>query len=208
MRGLLGRFLFSGDDVTKLLRDISGGEARRLSLALLVNSDSNLLVLDEPTNHLDVESREALEDALARFDGTMLLISHDRALLEAVGSRTVSLQDRHLRSHPGGWAEYREMVEAAKAAVKNGSAAAKAAPASGAPKAKAPSKNRKARAERLGRLVEEAELELKALEEELADPSNWSDSRVAGKSTRRHAAAKEKLEKLEAEWEEALEPAG
>ena len=97
MRGLLGRFLFSGDEVTKLLRDISGGEARRLSLALLVSSDSNLLVLDEPTNHLDVESREALEDALARFDGTMLLISHDRALLEAVGSRTVSLQDRHLR---------------------------------------------------------------------------------------------------------------
>ncbi len=64
-RGLLGQFLFSGDDVTKLVTQLSGGEAQRLSLALLVSSDSNVLILDEPTNHLDLESREALEDALS-----------------------------------------------------------------------------------------------------------------------------------------------
>jgi ATP-binding cassette subfamily F protein 3 len=207
VRGLLGRFLFSGEDVGKLLRDISGGEARRLSLALLVNSDSNLLVLDEPTNHLDVESREALEDALSRFDGTMLLISHDRALLEAVGSRTVSLQDKHLRSHPGGWAEYREMVEQARLDAKQGGQGS-GGKGSEKPKAKGPSKNSRARAERLGREVEQAEQELQALEEELADPSNWSDSRVSAKSTRRHDEAKSKLERLEAEWEEALEKVG
>ena len=85
-RALLGRFLFSGDDVQKRLADISGGEAQRMALALLTHSDANLLILDEPTNHLDVESREALEDALTGFGGTLLLISHDRALLEAVGS--------------------------------------------------------------------------------------------------------------------------
>ena len=66
-RALLGRFLFSGEDVQKRLADISGGEAQRLALALLTHSDANLLILDEPTNHLDVESREALEDALTRL---------------------------------------------------------------------------------------------------------------------------------------------
>ncbi len=114
-RALLGRFLFSGDDVAKLLRQISGGEAQRLALALLTNSDANLLILDEPTNHLDVESREALEDALMGFAGTVLLISHDRALLEAVGSRTIVIEDGRLASHPGGWAEYRSRLEAGRA---------------------------------------------------------------------------------------------
>ena len=99
----------------KPLAGISGGEAQRLALALLVSSDANLLVLDEPTNHLDVESREALEDALRGFGGTLLLISHDRALLEAVGSRTILFEDRKLRSHPGGWADYRAQREASEA---------------------------------------------------------------------------------------------
>ena len=67
-----------------------------------------MLILDEPTNHLDLESREALEDALARFAGSLLLVSHDRAMLEAVGTRTVAVEDRKLRVFLGGWAEYRE----------------------------------------------------------------------------------------------------
>ena len=100
-RALLGRFMFSGEEVSKPLAGISGGEAQRLALAILVSSDSNLLVLDEPTNHLDAESREALEDALRSFDGTVLLVSHDRALLEAVGSRTVVFEDRHPAQPPG-----------------------------------------------------------------------------------------------------------
>ena len=90
-RALLGRFLFSGDEVDKPVNGLSGGELRRLSLALLVHSGANMLVLDEPTNHLDVESREALEDALTGFPGSLLLVSHDRALLDAVGTRTVAI---------------------------------------------------------------------------------------------------------------------
>ena len=97
-RALLGGFLFSGDDVEKQLSDISGGEQRRLSLAILVASGANVLVLDEPTNHLDIESREALEDALIEFEGAVVLISHDRALLEAVGSRTLVCEDGSLRA--------------------------------------------------------------------------------------------------------------
>src|SRR5207248_5159962 len=82
------------------------GERRRLSLAVLVAGGANVLILDEPTNHLDLESREALEDALRDFPGSVLLVSHDRALLDAVGTRTVAFEDGALRSYVGGWPEY------------------------------------------------------------------------------------------------------
>jgi ATP-binding cassette subfamily F protein 3 len=85
---------------------LSGGERRRLSLAILVGSGANVLVLDEPTNHLDLSSREALEDALLAFPGAVLLVSHDRALLDAVGTRTVAFEGGQLRNYSGGWAEY------------------------------------------------------------------------------------------------------
>jgi ATP-binding cassette subfamily F protein 3 len=108
-RALVGRFLFSGEDAEKPLEGLSGGERRRLSLAVLMNgtpNPPNVLILDEPTNHLDLESREALEDALRAFEGALLLVSHDRALLDAVGTRTVAIEDRSLRSFLGGWPEY------------------------------------------------------------------------------------------------------
>jgi ATP-binding cassette subfamily F protein 3 len=105
-RALLGRFLFSGEEAEKPLEGLSGGERRRLSLAILVHSGANVLILDEPTNHLDLESREALEDALRSFKGSLLLVSHDRALLDAVGTRTVAVEDGDLRSYVGGWPEY------------------------------------------------------------------------------------------------------
>ncbi len=110
-RALLGRFLFSGEEAEKPLDGLSGGERRRLSLAILVASGANVLILDEPTNHLDIESREALEDALQAYEGSLLLVSHDRALLEAVGTRTVAVQDGTLRSYEGGWQEYLRVRE-------------------------------------------------------------------------------------------------
>jgi ATP-binding cassette, subfamily F, member 3 len=115
-RALLGRFLFSGEDADKPLDGLSGGERRRLSLAILVASGANVLILDEPTNHLDLESREALEDALLAYEGALLLVSHDRALLEAVGTRTVAVQDGTLRSYVGGWQEYLRAREERRAA--------------------------------------------------------------------------------------------
>ena len=104
---LLGRFLFSGwEEHEKPVTALSGGERRRLALALVVASGANLLVLDEPTNHLDLESREALEDALAAFPGTVLLVTHDRALLDAVSGRLLAIEGGRLVSYAGGWAEY------------------------------------------------------------------------------------------------------
>jgi ATP-binding cassette subfamily F protein 3 len=201
VRALLGRFLFSGDEVAKSLADLSGGEARRLALAILTSSDANLLVLDEPTNHLDLESREALEDALTAFDGTVLLISHDRALLEAVGSRTLVIEDRALRSHPGGWAEYRAEAET-KPAAAAGEAPRRRKRSAG------PSKNRIADAQRLEREVEAAEAAFRALEDELADPAHWADPARAAKSTERHRRARDELDELYARWERALERIG
>jgi ATP-binding cassette subfamily F protein 3 len=105
-RALLGRFLFGGEEAEKPLDGLSGGERRRLSLAILVQSGANVLILDEPTNHLDLDSREALEDALRAFEGALLLVSHDRALLDAVGTRTIAIEDGRLHSYAGGWPEY------------------------------------------------------------------------------------------------------
>ena len=122
-RALLGQFLFSGEEAEKPLAGLSGGERRRLSLAVLVHSGANVLILDEPTNHLDIESREALEDALQAFQGAVLLVSHDRALLDAVGTRTVAVEGpthpthpRTLRSYEGGWQEYVRVREERRAA--------------------------------------------------------------------------------------------
>jgi ATP-binding cassette subfamily F protein 3 len=104
---LLGKFLFSGwEEHEKPVTALSGGERRRLALALVVASGANLLVLDEPTNHLDLESREALESALAAFPGSVILVTHDRALLDAVSARVLAIEDRRLVTYPGGWAEY------------------------------------------------------------------------------------------------------
>jgi ATP-binding cassette subfamily F protein 3 len=115
-RALLGRFLFSGEEAEKPLSGLSGGERRRLSLAVLVQSGANVLILDEPTNHLDIESREALEDALRAFTGAILLVSHDRALLDAVGTRTIAVEDRSLHSYVGGWPEYVRVRDERRAA--------------------------------------------------------------------------------------------
>src|SRR4051812_45569548 len=203
-RALLGQFLFSGEEAEKPLDGLSGGERQRLSLAILVHSGANVLILDEPTNHLDVESREALESALQVFPGSLLLISHDRALLDAVGTRTVALEDQTLHSYVGGWPEYvrvrEERADAEKAAKRAKPVVEKAKPAP-VVEVKPRSKNEQARAKKLEAQIEKAEAALATLEAELADPGAWNDPRSAANSTARHAEAKKTLEELYARWE-------
>jgi ATP-binding cassette subfamily F protein 3 len=205
-RDLLGGFLFSGEEADKRLADISGGEQRRLSLAILVASGANFLILDEPTNHLDLESREALEDALSEYEGALILVSHDRALLEAVGSRTVVFEDGRLESHEGGWADYvRDRDERLAAAAADARAAAPAG--SGKPgrqrAARGPSKNAIRAVGRIEERIEAAEAELRAVEDELADPAAWSSPGRTRRSTERHEAAKRAVEELYEELERA-----
>ncbi len=209
-RALLGRFLFSGEEAEKPMAGLSGGERRRLSLAILVAGGANVLVIDEPTNHLDIESREALEDALRAFDGAILLVSHDRALLDAVGSRTIAIEGGKLRSYDGGWAEYQRVREERRARGEHLSTGApqdaKPPPAHPErrekPKPKGPSKNALKEEQRLQRAVEDAEAALAALEEELADPAAWATPYEAAKSDARHTAARRAVEQAYAAWEE------
>jgi len=225
-RALLGRFLFSGEEAEKPVAGLSGGERRRFSLAVLVNSGANLLVLDEPTNHLDLESREALEDALTQFPGSLLLVSHDRALLDAVGTRTLAIEEGELRSYEGSWAEYVQAREARRAAeaapharaAKEADREQKASKPKAGAKAKAnakarpapaarpngrprPSKNAQRAQRALERELEAAEAALRTLEEELADPAAWADPGRSAASSERHAKAKREVEELYSRWE-------
>jgi len=109
IQGHLGRFGFSGQEVLRRADSLSGGERARLALAILMLSRANLLILDEPTNHLDVESIEALEDAIEEYDGTVILVSHDRALLRALTTRIWILHERHMTEFAGGFAEWEEV---------------------------------------------------------------------------------------------------
>jgi ATP-binding cassette subfamily F protein 3 len=212
-RALLGRFLFSGEDAEKPLEGLSGGERRRLSLAILVNSGANLLILDEPTNHLDLESREALEAALAVFPGSLLLVSHDRALLDAIGSRTIELYDRELHSYVGGWPEYlrvrgeRDAKPAPRraAASKPKPTSERRAPANGKPKAGA-SRSKTGNgagngARRLESEIEAAEAALATVEDELGDPSAWATPEATVRSTERHEAASARVAELYERYE-------
>ena len=201
-RALLGGFLFSGGDAEKSLGDISGGEQRRLSLAILVASGANVLVLDEPTNHLDIESREALEDALIAFEGAVVLVSHDRALLEAVGSRTLVCEDGRLQSHPTGWAEYQRRRDERESTT--AAAARPAAAASGSKYSSAkPAQKAARKAAKLEQRIERAEAELREVEEELADPAAWANPSRAERANERHLAAKRAVAELTEQWEEA-----
>jgi ATP-binding cassette subfamily F protein 3 len=211
-RALLGRFLFSGEEAEKPLDGLSGGERRRLSLAILVQSGANVLILDEPTNHLDLESREALEAALNAFTGSLLLVSHDRALLDAVGTRTIALEERTLHSYVGGWPEYvRVREERAKTppAAAAGAASERRADKDGASRAKRanPKRTPPARKSRgkSGRDLEDeiavAEAALRAVEDELADPAAWATPAATERSSRRHEEAKRAVEQLYERWE-------
>jgi len=207
-RDLLGGFLFSGREVEKKLSDISGGEQRRLSLAILVASGANVLILDEPTNHLDIESREALEDALLQYEGAVILVSHDRALLEAVGTRTLVCEGGTLESHIGGWAEYQrardERVAAEREAAQATREQAPGRPSNGRGRGpQGPSKNAVRRVGRLEQEIGRAEAELRVIEDELADPAAWSSPGRSQRAGERHEEAKRTVEALYEQLAEA-----
>jgi len=212
-RALLGGFLFSGEEAEKPLDGLSGGERRRLSLAIIVHSGANVLILDEPTNHLDLESREALEAALKAFPGSLLLVSHDRALLDAIGTRTVVLEDQGLHSYVGGWPEYvRVREERAKAPVaarsgppggamdssRRGQNAGRARNAKRNPPTRKASPDGAARS--LERELEAAEAVLRTVEDELSDPASWSTPQASARSSARHEEAKRAVAELYERW--------
>ena len=195
-QALLGRFLFSGWEThERAVTALSGGERRRLSLALLVASGANFLVLDEPTNHLDLESREALEASLEAFPGTVLIVSHDRALLDAVADRIVAVEDRSLRSYDGGWADLtRERGAAASPEAKPAPEPPKPRPQRPRPERSAPSD-----LELVEASIAAVEARISELEGKLTD--NWTDMDVLTA----HRAARDELQELLGRWEVLFE---
>jgi len=181
---------------------LSGGERRRLALARIVVSGANLLVLDEPTNHLDIESREALEDALTAFPGTILLVSHDRALIEALATRTIAIEGERLRLREGAFGEYARDHEPA---VEPAERAAKPKPAKKVmePKAKAtgPSQRLTREARAIEQQIERLEEELGALSARLSQPEAYEDHTAVAQDGKRHQEVQEELAYLYREWE-------
>jgi ATP-binding cassette subfamily F protein 3 len=195
-QSLLGRFLFSGWEAhEKPVVALSGGERRRLALALVVASGANFLVLDEPTNHLDLESREALEEALDAFPGTVLLVSHDRALLDAVAHRLLAIEDQAVNSYDGGWAEYarrrEEPVEAPQPKQRE-------KPRAAAPK---PVRPRPGALESLESEITAQEAAVAELERKLAE--DWSDLETLAA----HRRARDELRELLSRWEQLFDEA-
>ena len=179
-----------------------------LSLAVLVASGANALILERTTNHLDLDAREALEDALLAFAALVLLVSHDRALLDAVGTRTIAFEEGRLRSYEGGWAEYarvrqerREAQAGAKAAIKQERRTPRPE-GNGRARQVGPSKNALRRIVDLEREVEVREAALQKLEDELADPTMWSSPSRTERNTERHRR-RSALREAYAAWEKA-----
>jgi ATP-binding cassette subfamily F protein 3 len=195
-QNLLGKFLFTGWEMhERPVAALSGGERRRLALALVVASGANLLLLDEPTNHLDLESREALEAALEAFPGTVLLVSHDRALLDAVAARTLAIENGTIRSYEGGWADYvARRDELAAAAVPP---AAEQRPRKAKPKP--PKPEGPTELERIESEIQAREAELADLERQLAQ--DWSNVDVVSA----HRRSRDELQTLLSRWEELFE---
>ena len=205
-RDLLGRFLFSGDDVDKPVSVLSGGERTRLALAKLLVTPVNFLCLDEPTNHLDITSRDVLEDALTEYGGTIVLITHDRHLIRSVANRIIEVKDGVPRSFLGTYDDYRWKVEQES---DDRPAAEPSKPRAKIDKAEL--RRMRAAVRRVETELDRAHGELKALEAKLADPTIYVSSREADDITKAHKAATKRVTQLEAEWEkltEILEAAG
>lgn len=178
-RSVLGAFLFSGDDVFRTVRQLSGGEKARLALLKLMLSGANFLVLDEPTNHLDIPSREAVEDALLAFPGTVLTVSHDRYFLDKVADRVLAFDAAALVDFPGNYSYYRER-QSLRPAPKPVAKAESVTKQQVEPVAV--DRKAKQRPEDIARKVDKLELEireweamLKMLTVRMNDPDNFSD---------------------------------
>lgn len=207
LRSALGQFLFRGDDVFKRIGELSGGELARIQLLKLMLSGCNLLLLDEPTNHLDIPSREALERALSAYDGTMLVVTHDRYFVDQIADRILVLTRDGLQEFAGDWtaysaalaAEHRQqdtVAEDAPRARQVNDYVHKREQRSAIQHARGALKRAEAR-------VEEQERLLGVCQEKLASPEIATDYNAAMRVAEEAARLEAELESLYADWQEA-----
>ena len=215
-RSLLGGMLFHGDDVFKEIGTLSGGQKARLVLLKLVLDGANLLILDEPTNHLDIAAREAVEAALEAFDGTVLVVSHDRYFINEVASRIWEIDNQQVNDYKGNYSFYvEEKVKRAalEATADTGSKSDNkvVAKESRPVKTKPEEKQRRYSEQELEKLLAKVELNireqeamLKLLEKQLADPANHEDLENSARMAEEYEKMKKEIDKLMLKWEELM----
>jgi ATP-binding cassette subfamily F protein 3 len=212
-RDLLGRFLFSGDDVDKPISVLSGGERTRVALAKMFVSPLNLLCLDEPTNHLDIASRDVLEDALEDYEGAMVLITHDRHLIRSVADRIIEVVGGNIAWYDGDYDFYlsrreRDLQQAPSAPTKpSAPASSAAAKERRRQSAQARERTRELRKEitAIERKLERAAADMKKIGDILADPNVYQTDADIPKLSRDYEAHQRRVKTLETKWEEASE---
>ena len=206
VRNLLGRFLFRGDDVFKQVSLLSGGEQGRLALAKLILEEPNFLVLDEPTNHLDIQSRQALEQALADYPGTLMVASHDRYFLDQMVGALLIFERDGVSHWPGTYSEYRaarEEQRLAAARTKEKKPRRKPEATAGAtydPRKKV-RKEQRMMAEALEAAIRKKEAEIARLEGDLGEEGTFSDHETVARVGSAYVRARQELEDLYVEWE-------
>jgi ATP-binding cassette subfamily F protein 3 len=214
LRTILGSFLFTGDDVFKKIKVLSGGEKSRVALAKALTADANFLILDEPTNHLDIQSVNILIQALQQFEGTFIVVSHDRYFLDNVANKIWFIEDHKIKVYPGTYAEYdvwqakRKLQPKAEPAPKPEKKEEKKEPVAAKKPDDEKSKQLKKLNQDLAKMEEEiAELEktVKQLEAQLADDKLYTDAKKANEINETYQLKKLGLSEIQTKWEALAE---
>lgn len=200
MRSYLSRFLFSGEEVLQTVGSLSGGQKSRVALAKLMLSEANFLVLDEPTNHLDIPAREALENALAAYPGTLLVVSHDRYFLDRVITRLWYLQDGTCTSYLGNYSAYQAHLTAQRQGAQ---AVAKSAPKA-APSPPPKRGQRRRTPGTIEREISQVESDIAALQNAMEAQQQSADWQQLAELSTQQADAAARLDRLLEEWEQSM----
>lgn len=210
LRSILGCFLFSGDDVFKKIKVLSGGEKSRVALAKALTADANFLILDEPTNHLDIASVNILIQALDQFEGTFIVVSHDRYLLDNVANKIWFIENQEIKEYPGTYAEYEEWQSKRVIPAKAETQVKKVEVKESKPKPLTEDKSKelkklKQSLEKLEKEIAELEINVKLAEENLAKPEVYSSPDKLAEANRIYQQLNPRLLKAQEEWERMME---